>query len=59
MVRYICKTCGRYCYSSVTDLSTHVQGDSCPYEDCNGHCAAAPYDEQEDKANENKANENK
>lgn len=42
MERYICITCGRYCYTSVTTLSNHITGDACPYEDCNGHCVPAP-----------------
>ena len=43
MERYICKECGRYCYTSATSLAVHTTKDKCPYEGCQGRCIPAPW----------------
>lgn len=45
MERYICKECGRYCYTAATSLDNHTTKDKCPYENCQGSCIAAPWND--------------
>ena len=47
MERYICKECGRYCYTAATSLAVHTTKDKCPYEDCQGRCIPAPWNEED------------